>query len=285
MRTRYFYWTLPLLLLVGCEAQHSEADMSSYLSSADSVKLAGDITDINSPSRKYIQTADISCNVPDAAASVLKIEQLVKGMYGIVTESKLENRYESSKDVEYKADSLKRITTYEPVAHMTVRVKNEYLDSLMNSVSSMSVFTTHRTLQQTDATFQYLSNAIKNEQDKALPKPTKQTTEDIVKLQEVNEKQVDRRIDNLRLLDNAEYATLTIELVQPKQVNVQVVVDPVYYSRTAFSTELWTACLNGAKIIRGLTIVCVSLWPMWMLGIAIALMYKYSKKKRVVQKL
>lgn len=286
MRKLIFLLFIPLLWLTACENSQEE-----YIASADSTTLAHNVSSMNSPSRKIIRTADVRCRVSNVYDAANKLEDFTRSLDGIVADSRMENNVTNSETIHYKPDSQKIAQTYTGTAHLTLRVPSFYLDTLMKQIPSLSSFINARNLKQQDVTLAYLSNAMKNEAAGVAPPVVvkkkgshelvanpKQTKIDSGKAEVV----VDRRIENLQLLDDVNYATLTVELYQPGMADVLVVADPAYAARIPFSVQLTQSLSGGWYLLQNLFLVWVRLWPLWVLAAIGFGVYRLTRKRKVI---
>jgi hypothetical protein len=281
----YLLVIIPALTFVAC----SSGGMRDAAEAADSTTLSHDITgSLNSPSRKRIRTADVRCRVNNVFRATSALEHVVNGMDGVIVESTIHNEFGVSRDVPYSGDSLKRIQLYTPTANLTLRVPAASLDSVVHTLTSMASFIDYRTLKSQDKTLDYLSNALKNDDmanDSAspTPKPDKKSTQlDIVAYEDQKkETMIDRKIVNMAILDDVNYATFSVQLFQPEVADVQVVVNADRVVRAGFGIELWTAILNGIDILRNVFLFFLQLWPFILLAIAIWFGYKRIKTKKL----
>lgn len=247
------------------EAVDSKPATDGYLASADSTAYSSNLLDIRSASRKRVRTADIRCGVKDVAAVTFAIETAVAKVGGITKQSTIHNISVSSKDLPFTADSLKRVTLYTPVSNMEVRVPVASLDTVVNLLTAMASFIDHRTLKEEDRTLTYLTNALKNEAQArrgAVTPRAKDSTLDVERYNDSKESEaIDRRMNNLAILDDVNYSTFTIELFQPEVAKVYTVVNPDQQQRAAFGSELLSAFRSGASALRNTFIFLIQIWP------------------------
>jgi len=169
-----------------------------------------------------------------------------------------------TQDVPYSADSLKRIQLYTPTANLTLRVPAASLDSVVHTLTSMATFIDYRTLKDEDKTLLYLSNSLKNDAPApAALKPTsKGTALDVATYQDQrNNESTDRKIANLAILDDVHYATFSVQLFQPQQADIQVIVNPDKVTRAGFGTRTLTALISGTETLSNLFVFLLSCWP------------------------
>lgn len=299
MRPSLYYLIIPVLGLCACSAHNMSPEDKAYAATADSTSFSGDISKINSSSRKRVKSADARCRVPSVFEATSKLERLVTGLGGVVVESSLQNESVQHYDLPYSADSIKSIQLYTPTANLTLKVPVGSLDSVDQSLTAIASFIEHRVIKDQDMTLKYLANAMRNEQhevkadkeelatvrreqaaerrDKAAAKHAPSTSVNVhtATEPESNDKQlnavaykdqkddavIDRRINNLAILDDVAYSTLTIQLYQPQVTDVQIVLNPAQVSRAGFGTELLTAVKSGAEILRNILLFFVQIWP------------------------
>lgn len=275
---RYCLLVVPALTLYACSGSHPSlsAEEEKFAATADSTSFSNDITDINSPSRKHVRTADVTCRVANAFSAATRLEHATKRFKGYVVESTLNNQLGTVQDLPYKSDSIKRVQLFSAVANLTLRVPVEQLDSLVWSLGEVAEFVSTRTLKDDDKTLQYLSNSMKN--DLPTPKviPNKKTDAVAVANMEDNKQReiVDRQIANLAILDDTHYATLSIELSQAQQADVQILVNPETITRAGFGTELLEALKTGGTALRNVVLFFLQIWPFILLAIAGVFGYK-----------
>jgi hypothetical protein len=263
------YFIAPVLLVAACSgpSRYSKEDESPAVT-ADSTNFAHDITALNSPSRKRVRTADVRCRVNNVFDAVSKLEHAVISVNGMIGESTMQNDFGITQDLPYSTDSLKRVQLYTPTANLTLRVPVTSLDSVVRTLTSMAVFIDYRTLKEEDKTLAYLSNALRNDAPAPVGiKPSaKGTPLDVVTYQDQQQDAAtERRIANLAILDDVHYATFTVQLFQPQQADIQVVVNPDKVTRAGFGTRTLTALGTGADTLSNLFLFMLSCWPFLIL--------------------
>ncbi|HEY9262507.1 DUF4349 domain-containing protein [Chitinophaga sp.] len=295
MRPSLYYLMIPVLGLCACSAHQLSKEERAYAATADSTSLSEDINNINSSSRKRVKSADARCRVPSVFQATSKLERLVTSLGGVVVESNLQNESVQHYQLPYSADSIKSIQLYTPTVNLTLKVPVEHLDSVDQSLTAIASFIEHRVIKDQDMTLKYLANAMKNEQhelktgkeekaaarrEQAAEKREKASAGTSVNVTtttgtESNDAQlnavayqdqkdaavIDRRINNLAILDDVNYSTLTIQLYQPQVTDVQIMLNPAQISRAGFGTELLTAVKSGAEILRNILLFFVQIWP------------------------
>jgi hypothetical protein len=150
----------------------------------------------------------------------------------------------------------------------------------------MASFIDSRVLKSQDKTLDYLSNSLKNKNDagdSAPVKPGARYTElDAVAYKDrKDENVIDRKIVNMAILDDVNYATFSVQLFQPQTADVQIVVNPDRVIHAGLGTELLNSLRNGADIFRNVFLFFLQLWPFILVGIAGWFGYKKLAAKKV----
>ncbi|MFI5196815.1 MAG: DUF4349 domain-containing protein [Chitinophagales bacterium] len=285
MSSKNLLWLLPLITLAAC-AQGSRnndytprtaAGAPEAVLATDSTATAAANKPITSPDRKVIHTADFNCKVLNVFNATSKLEQLVKSVGGIVQDSHIENNRSDIHTSYYTADSLRQTHTYTTTATLTLRVPVTYLDSIIQAIPGMTSFIDSRSLKQSDITYKYLANELKNEvgddkstSDRAMKLAKK--SKDPIEVQEYEtnrqEQKINRKMENMQLMDDVTYATVTVVFSQPEQVYIQTIVNPDYFTSPPFTLQCKAALYNGWSLVRAFAVAIINIWPVLLLLIA-----------------
>jgi hypothetical protein len=295
MSLKKLFWLIPVVLFTAC--QNAERNPFAKAGSADVVMHADSTTldaagqPLTSPERKVIHTADFKCKVKNVFIATNQLESMVKSAGGMVQDSHVENSSTQVKTDYYTPDSLRQTQTYIATAMLTLRVPVTKADSVIQAIPGMVSFMEHRTLKQSDVTFQYLGNELKNDvgEDNGAATPAMAQARkkaDPLEVQKYNdnrqEKSISRTMENMQLQDAINYTTITVDLSQPEQVFTQIIVNPEYVSATPFLLQCKAALYNGWTFVRGLVIVLMNLWPVLLIAGAIWIIYRNIKKRQPV---
>jgi len=291
MRSRILLLSAAVLLLGSCGNGNSDqstvseaAAANDYLASADSTSFAAGLQSLSSPSRKFIRTADVRARVTDVYSATTQLETLTLLLGGIIQESKLSNEVASAKTIYYKPDSNLQTQTYTTTAHLTLRVPAAKLDTVLKVIPALSAFVDYRTLNQSDVTLNYLGNALRNaamgnsSNAAALASKTKDAIQAAEYADQKAEEEITRKVENLHLLDEVNYATIIVAFYQPMQVSSVVTVNPEHVTAPPYGAELLQAFKAGLSFLRALSVFVLQLWAVWLLlGLGL---YIYRRERR-----
>ncbi len=269
------------------EGESGRKAMENYLASADTIALSEtDLANLASEDRYVIRKADIRCRVTDLEAAVAQLEGFIKMTDGFVQESHTTNSVISNKSVPYRDDSLKTAQVYRPTADMVIRIPVYALDTLSYEISRIASFVDYRNMTRQDVTLSFISNILKNEQPaaaKTTVSAAAPAADNQVSARQYTDskyqQQVDRRIANLSMLDDSRYATLNVQLYQPELVAVFITQDANKMVTAGFGEKIGNSLGYGLDILKGLTLILVTLWPIWIVGATVFVIYRKWVKR------
>jgi len=293
----YCYLVVPAMTLYACSAGNSsyeatldsatasEQKTNSYTKAVDAASQAGEeVPALNSPARKHVRTADVNVRVANVFSAATTLERVTKAMDGYVVESTISNELGAVENIPYKGDSMKHVQLYTAIANLSLKVPAAQLDSLVSTLNNVALFVSTRTLKDDDKTLEYLKNFMKNEEPVTPVVATKKSDplQTAAYQDEKKDQKIERKIANFAILDDANYATLTVQLSQSQQADVQIVVNPESVTRAGFGTELLTALATGTTALRNVFLFFLQLWPFVLLAIAGVFGYKKLSAKKVM---
>jgi hypothetical protein len=151
---------------------------------------------------------------------------------------------------------------------------------VINAIPGLTSFIDARTLKQSDVTYKYLTNELKNQVGSSNTAARVKQGKAAIEAQEYDdnktEQKIDRKVENLQMLDDVNYASVTVALSQSEQVVVQTVVNTDYLSRPTFGTQCRSALYTGWEFVRVLAVLLIRIWPLLillMIGYAIFRFY------------
>lgn len=292
MSFRKLVWLLPLLVLAACESSETEYSGSAAATTEEAIADSAVVSEapgtLASPERKVIRKADMNCRVADVPATVTMLEKKITEAGGIIAESRIDNSTVEDKTIAYNIDSLKHIQIVSTTAHMTLRVPAPLVDSVVGIIQSTAGFVASRNMSREDVTLKCLSNQMMNKPEertatnsRALKLAT--DTREVLDLQRNEdarkERIVSRHIENLKLMDDVAYATLTVSLSQPDVPVMQIVPDKERMMQVPFTTQCRLAMEGGWQLVSGIVLGLLSIWPL-LLVIMAGLTIGYTVRKR-----
>jgi hypothetical protein len=295
MCSKKLLWLVPLFATAACGSASMNKDSNSRVADTTAAAAAASPSSYSAapaltvPERKIKRTADFHCKVQNVFSSVTTLEQLVKANGGIVQESNIENSGTETKTSYYKPDSLRQTQIYTTTALLTLRVPSQRLDSLINAIPGLTTFIESRRLRQSDVTYQYLANDLKNEANEThatatamkLARKSKDAIDAGQYEADRKEQQIGRKIENLQLLDDVSYATITVAFSQPEQVFVQTIVNPEHITSLPFNTQCRAAINTGLELVSAILVALISVWPLLLLSVAGLVIYLRIRQRKI----
>ncbi len=271
-------------------SEQEKADSVSYEESTNAVsataKPAPGAYSAPALDKKLIFTADFKCQVTQVFTTVKQLETLVKNLNGTVQESNMENIVGETKNI-YKEDSLRQYHTYSTVATLSLRIPAQHFDSVIHAIPAMVAFIESRTIKESDVSLQYYASKVKSESRKRRLEELKNTKIDKKKALELEEyrdgmedDKMNADIQNMGLLSDVAYATVTVRFTQPQQVYVRTVLNPESLSDDNFWGNCKKALSDGFEIIRYSVLAVCTMWPLLFFVAAMVIAFRLRKKKR-----
>lgn len=277
-------FALSAMLLSGCQ-QSAKHDHSESSVTAGEKSTSEDLADhqemapIHDPKRKMMKKADMEVRVKNVNQTTVLLERAAMAMNGLVMESQLSNISTYSRSLPYHSDSLKQSNAYITKSYLVVKIPASDLDSFLSLTAHHAEFIDSRNLHLEDATLDYLSNQLRSgtyTNEKAMGKS--KSTDDVLQVhrygQEAKDKIIDRKVNNLYINDQVKYATISISLYQPEQIEYMIVPDIEQQMQPAFGSQLIHALSSGWDFFKAILIGLTHLWPFGILVMAILLIWK-----------
>lgn len=279
-----------LLLACGQAADHAAGNQENEAvpaASGDAVTAKDGLVDITDERRKMMKNADVTMRVTDVQKATIGLERATAAMGGLVMQSDIRNEIGAVKELPYTADSLKRVRVYETSGLLKVKVPAVHLDSFLNLVAAEAQFINSRNILVEDASLQYLSNDLKQQAEAgnesldratALSRKTSEALEVARTESNLEASKIDKKIDNLNILDKVKYASVSIAIVQPEKVDMIMVADVSKQMEAGWGTQLLDAVGAGWSFLKVVLTALVHIWPLWLLSLLGLLLFRNRKK-------
>lgn len=271
MQTRNLILALGLCMLASCDsADYGVNNSMSEVSESvqDTVNETTVVGELNS-GRKLVRTADIACRTKDVVAATHQLERIVNGVGGIVMESKVEQHAIDEKTVAYTTDSERVVRVLTSESNLTLKVPAGMLDSVVHALPHLSSEISYSNMMQRDVTLQLYNNELLNkpskEQHVEQAAKKRLSVEEALAVQQYEDertkKAIARKVENLRLMDDVNYATLTVKIYSPEYVIAEIVPNKEALMKPPYWTECKTALLNGMTVVKGVVLLLLTIWP------------------------
>ena len=295
---KFFSFLISSSILISCgpsaeriSDMEDKAKMAASEAVADSVSayMKGIATDtINGISHNFIRKADLKFKVDNVLNSSKKIEDIVTGYGGYISSSELVSNKNYTQSTRINKDSILEQTFYTTTNHISLRVPNQKLDTVLRQISDLALFIDYRTLRSDDVKMKLFSNKLadnryKNYTNKLQQKAPKVTTKQSQVLsteENILIKQTladEKRIESYELADQVNYSTINLEAYQAQSVMKQLlaVQEHVEPYQPSFFSKLGNSFLNGFKILKEFVLGIVSIWGLLLILTAVGFGFKW----------
>jgi hypothetical protein len=267
-----------LLFLCACKGK-SNFEVGGSSGSADS-----DTVEKSAMAAKLVKTAGMTLKVRNVAQTEQHISSLTTAFGGMVIHQQMGAAADRSEDVRISRDSVMRITSLSTTAGMTVKVPALKMEKFMDSVASMGLYVTNRSLDVTDKTLDYLSAQLKLKSRNELiarQKSGKVIIRDPTKVLNLDDDMIDQQIGNRVIDDDVKNSTINLSFYQSNTISKEIVVndDPSAYQLPFFS-RLLMACQNGWELFIDVLIGLGNIWLFLLCGAVLWIVLKNRSKRK-----
>jgi hypothetical protein len=276
---------IPLLagvvLLGACKGRNGKEEIINNSSSMDTVAKA-DSVPLSTP--KLVKTADMRFKVKNVQQTSEHITALTNNYHGMVIHHQVGSSEQRSMDVRKSDDSVMRVTSYNTVADITVKIPSDKLEDFMNEVAHMSIYLNNRRMDISDKSLDYLAARLKLHSRKELVSQQKRgkiIIKNPANVLLLKDDMVDQQIGNQQIDDQVKNSIVTLSFYQSNTIYKETVVndDPAAYNLPFFK-RLAGSFENGWLIFEELLLGLANLWVLVIAGLSVWILIRYYKSKR-----
>jgi len=278
MKTKILIPLAGLVLFCACKGRNGYEVASSGAADTDTTKMADMVA-----GAKLVKTAGMSFKVRNVAQTGQQISSLTSAFGGMVVHQQMGSAAERTDDVKVTEDSVMRITALTTTAGMTVKIPSVRLQKFMDSVATMGLYVTNRSLDVSDKTLDYLSAQMKLKSRSELISQQKQgkvVIKDPAKVLDLRDDMIDQQISNRQIDDAVSNSTVNLNFYQSNTISREVVVndDPSAYALPFFRRML-LACENGWTLCKDVAVGIANLWFFVLCGFGVWWLVRGRRRK------
>jgi hypothetical protein len=268
-----------LALLWACKGK-TGSELVNNSRSADSAKIES----ADTLQTKLIKTAGINFKVKNVQQTAELISALTTGLNGMVMHHQMTSTAERSLDVRISDDSVMRVTSFNTIAEMIVKIPQAKLEDFMNRVARMGIYVNNRSMDITDKSLDYLSSQLKLKNRTELVSQQKsgriviKKPEDVLQLKD---DMVDQQIGNLGINNAVKNSVVTLSFYQSNTINKEAIAndDPSAYN-LPFIKRMGMAIETGWEVFVDVIIALTNLWVFILAAIGAWTLIRYYRNKK-----
>lgn len=292
-----FVWVLMLTMsIIACKKASSEneavadVEMAAEAKSiADTVATSklGNVAKYETKNRKMLRKADLKFEVKDVAQSTRNIEKVTQKLGGLITESNLVSHQTETDITKVSIDSTLQTRKFYVDNVLSLRIPNQNLDTLITAIEKEIVYLDSRNKSADDVSLQLLANQLKQARNKntvqritsAIDKKGNKLNQIVDAEEQVQTKNEDTdnsRIENLALIDEVNFSTVTLNIYQPESF-VQTMLPNVKSTnayRPHLGLQIWDSIKTGWFILEDILAFFTKFWSVALLLFLAWLGYK-----------
>jgi hypothetical protein len=289
MKTKFL---IPLIAGVGllCACKGRGKASADYEVVNNGSSAAADSTKLDSialTGSKLIKTAGMHFKVKNVQQTSEHIAALTVACNGMVMHHEMGSTADRSLDIRISDDSVMRVTSFNTVADMTIKIPSAKLEDFMNQVARMGVYINSRQMDITDKSLDYLSAQLKLKNRNELvsqQKKGKIIIKDPAKVLNLKDDMVDQQINNREIDAAVKYSVVSLGFYESNTINKEIIAndDPSAYNLQFFK-RMGMAIENGWGFFVDMIVGLTNLWVFLLTGLAIwYIIIRYRTKKRAV---
>ncbi len=271
---------------------HYQED-AAYVTTTDSVAYAYNPETAPLPEKRMmVRKADMNFKVKELQKTSQKISALTAKCGGEVWNSHLRTEIQNTVTKQLSADSLLEVITHRQTNELTIRVPSKNLDSLLVSLEGLSQLLHHKEVTTENVSLDYLSNELKaknlartqNNHEEAMDKKKanlEKYTDATYRNSDMQNEVVDRQIQNLAMLDQVQFSTVTVSIYQDVEAYQNVVAN-LHSDRfgPGFGSSALMAIQDGWSFMLNLIIFLIRIWPLYVVGVGLFFLIRYIDRFR-----
>ena len=220
--------------------------------------------------KKIIKTATLVLRVDDFSKSSTQIRELARKHGGYIALEKQEQ------------------DTYQIKNTITMKVPVAQFELAMNELALIKSSTEERIVTSEDVTVEVVDTRARIETKKQIRQryldllKQAKNMEEILNVQNVinqTQEEIELASNRMDYLNHASGMS-TINLTYYQVLDPSVKKPPEHQN---FNDHIFSAFLQGWQLIKGLLLVCVTIWPLLLAGVLIFIFYKKRKTTRRIQ--
>ena len=177
------------------------------------------------------------------------------------------------------------LTSNEPYAYyeITLTVQASLFDRFFNLIDSAKLNIISKSFSSEDVTMQYIDNTTRLENKKKLEKRYLELlgkTKDIKDMLDIEEK-----LENIRSdIESRESQMKVMETeISYSEINLKIekqTINLTYEQKSKYSFKVWQGIISGWQGLKATLIFLLSIWPVYLIVIAIYYLVRYLRHRR-----
>jgi hypothetical protein len=266
------------------EADYATADSVSYAYNSDTSQLPQD--------RLMIRKAEMNFKVKELQKTSQKISAITAHCGGEVWNNHLKTDIQNTISKKISADSLLEVITYRQTNELTIRVPSKNLDSLLIQLEGLSQLLHEKQVTTENVSLEYLSHELKSknmsrtqirhENNVTIKKSNLEqyTAAELVN-SEIQNGIVDHQIQNLALMDEVKYSTVSVSIYQDTEAYKNIVAN-LQFNRfePGFGASVVMAVQDGWDFMLGAILFLIKIWPLYLFATGLFFLIRALDKFR-----
>ncbi len=279
-----------LVIIFSCKNGEKSVNSESSAESAMTESATRDTAQVTAAAaRKFVRTANLKFLTKNVQKTTSIIEKTVHGVGGYIAISDLKTNIVEKTETKISQDSLLESTKYLMSNNMSIRIPNQKLDIIIDSIESQISFLDSRHISQDDVSLQLLSNKLSQIRDEnqkkqienavaSKGKKLNQIENAIQSAATIAENNDNSNLKNISLQDQINYSTINIDMYQREQINQIVLVNPenIASYEPHIGIQIWESIETGWQVLEFIILSIIKLWG--IIALAFLAFFLYQRR-------
>lgn len=217
--------------------------------------------------RRMVRQAEVDFSAQDVVKTTLVIDKLTLNSGGFVEQKNIHFQVLDVEQQKLADGKIKRFEKVSPQAQMVVRIPSANAADFVNQLLPLMYFLNQQQYSAKRFELQLLEEKLAQTQN--VPSETKNA-----QLNEI------ARLTQMEVQDRVRFSTLTIQINQPTLVRERIDIDLAAVARLngdSFWKRAWNGVQYGWQFVLDLLVLLITIWPLYLIGMIVLLLYKWLK--------
>ncbi|WP_373975732.1 DUF4349 domain-containing protein [Chitinibacter sp. SCUT-21] len=257
---------------------------------SSAAQLQSSVNSANPADRKLVRQAEVRFRVKDVYQSSVQIENLVAELGGFVTQNHIQARIVNEHDVAQGQGKLSRLTEFYTEGTLEMRVPSEQTQAFLLKLAPLVQFLDERNFSAHDVAIQLLEQQlaqIRSQSSKQSLNENASSSSQVALAKQLIQAEQDAATIQQKLIeDRVAFSTITLNLYQDRQIARSEHDDikaQLAAAEPSFGSKLQQAFVSGWQGFLDTLIALAHLWPLWLISLFIAAIWRKVKRTKAAK--
>lgn len=217
--------------------------------------------------RRMVREANVNFTAQDVVKTTLAVEKIAIEAGGFIEQKNIDFNVTDTQNQSIAEGKIKVFEKVDPLAVMVLRVPSERAAGVVNQLLPLMFFLNQQQYSAKRYELKLLEEKIS--QTQSVPSDTRNAQLNAIS-----------RLTQMEIQDRVRYSTITLAINQPTLVRERIDVDINAVARLngdSFWKRAWNGIQYGWQFVLDLLVLLITIWPLYILGLILLLLYRIFK--------